>query len=58
MIRPLAAAAALVTLALAGVASAQTYGQPIYLNAYGRPIGGSPLVRGRDPVLCRDGALG
>lgn len=55
MIRPLAAAAAaaaVATLALApfagpGVASAQTrghtWGQPIYLNAYGRPVGGSPL---------------
>lgn len=48
MIRSLAAAAALATfaltpLALAGAAAAQTYGQPIYLNAYGRPVGGSPL---------------
>ena len=44
MIRPLAAAAAFATLAVsAGAASAQTYGQPIYLNAYGRPVGGSPL---------------
>lgn len=48
MIRTLAAAAALATLAvaplaLAGAASAQTYGQPIYLNAYGRPVGGTPL---------------
>lgn len=43
MFRPLAAAAAFATLALAGAASAQTYGQPIYLNAYGRPVGGSPL---------------
>ena len=43
MLRPLAAAAALATLALAGAASAQTYGQPIYLNAYGRPVGGTPL---------------
>ncbi|WP_292031073.1 hypothetical protein [Brevundimonas sp. UBA2416] len=43
MIRTLAAAAALATLALAGAASAQTWGQPIYLNAYGRPVGGSPL---------------
>lgn len=43
MTRPLAAAAALATVALAGAASAQTYGQPIYLNAYGRPVGGTPL---------------
>lgn len=43
MIRTLAAAAALATLALASAASAQTYGQPVYLNAYGRPIGGTPL---------------
>ncbi|WP_332676781.1 hypothetical protein [Brevundimonas sp.] len=43
MFRPLAAAAALATLMLAGAASAQTYGQPIYLNAYGRPLGGTPL---------------
>lgn len=43
MIRILAAVAALATLSLAGAASAQTYGQPVYLNAYGRPVGGSPL---------------
>ncbi|MDP1914400.1 hypothetical protein [Brevundimonas sp.] len=43
MIRTLAAAAALAALALAGAASAQTYGQPVYLNAYGRPVGGTPL---------------
>ena len=48
MTRTLAAAAALATLALAtltpvGAASAQTYGQPIYLNADGRPVGGTPL---------------
>ena len=43
MIRTLAAAAAFATLALAGTASAQTYGQPVYLNAYGRPVGGTPL---------------
>lgn len=43
MIRPLAAAAALAALALAGAASAQTWGQPVYLNAYGRPVGGTPL---------------
>lgn len=38
-----AAAAALATLAFAGAASAQTYGQPVYLDAWGRPIGGTPL---------------
>lgn len=45
MIRTLAAASvlALATLAAAGAASAQTYGQPVYLNAYGRPVGGTPL---------------
>ena len=45
MIRTLAAAAALVlaTLMPAGAASAQTYGQPVYLNAYGHPVGGTPL---------------
>jgi hypothetical protein len=43
MIRALAAAAAFATLALAGAASAQTWGQPVYLNSYGRPVGGSPL---------------
>ena len=43
MIRPLAAAAAVAVLALAGAASAQTWGQPVYLNAYGRPVGGAPL---------------
>lgn len=43
MIRTLAAAAAFATLALAGAAPAQTYGQPVYLNAYGQPVGGSPL---------------
>lgn len=43
MFRPLAAAAALATLMFPGAASAQTYGQPIYLNAYGRPVGGTPL---------------
>jgi hypothetical protein len=34
---------ALAVLALAGAASAQTWGQPVYLNAWGRPIGGTPL---------------
>lgn len=48
MIRPLAAAAAVLSLvATAGAASAQSYapawGQPIYLDARGRPVGGSPL---------------
>ena len=48
MIRLLAAAMALATLVLIplagpGIAAAQTWGQPIYLNAYGRPVGGSPL---------------
>lgn len=48
MIRTLAASAALATLALMplglpGAASAQTYGQPVYLNAWGRPVGGTPL---------------
>ena len=48
MIRTLAPAAALAALALAtfvpvSTASAQTYGQPVYLNAYGRPVGGKPL---------------
>lgn len=43
MIRILAAAAAVATISLAGAASAQTYGQPVYLNAYGRPVGGAPL---------------
>ena len=37
------AAAALATLAGAGAVSAQTYGQPIYIDAYGRPVGGTPL---------------
>lgn len=48
MIRTLAAAAAFATLSLAalapaGAAAAQTYGQPVYLDAWGRPIGGTPL---------------
>lgn len=43
MFRPLAVAAVLAVLMLAGTASAQTYGQPIYLNAWGRPVGGTPL---------------
>ena len=48
MIRTHAAAAALATLVLAtltpaGSVSAQTYGQPVYLNAYSHPAGGTPL---------------
>ena len=47
MIRLLAAAAGLATLAFAGAASAQTYapswGQPVYLDSWGRPVGGTPL---------------
>ena len=48
MTRSLAAAAALSALTLAvtalpETAAAQTYGQPVYLNAYGRPVGGTPL---------------
>ena len=43
MIRALFAAFALTLLAVPGAAAAQTYGQPVYLNAYGRPVGGSPL---------------
>ena len=47
MIRTLAAAAALAVLSLAGAAAAQDYapswGQPIYLDAYGGPVGGTPL---------------
>lgn len=43
MIRALAAVAALSLLASAGAVSAQTWGQPVYLNGYGRPVGGTPL---------------
>jgi hypothetical protein len=43
MIRPLAAAGGLFLLALAGAASAQTWGQPIYVSPYGRVVGGTPL---------------
>ncbi|MDP2116716.1 MAG: hypothetical protein Q8J71_04900 [Brevundimonas sp.] len=43
MIRTFAAAAAFAALAVAGAASAQTYGQPVYLDAWGRPVGGTPL---------------
>ena len=43
MIRPVAAAGALFVLALAGVASAQTWGQPVYVTPYGHVVGGTPL---------------
>lgn len=48
MIRTLAAAgvlslAALAPIGLAGSASAQTWGQPIYVSPYGGPVGGTPL---------------
>jgi len=48
MNRSVAAAVALATLAIAvsvfpAAASAQTYGQPVYLDGWGRPIGGTPL---------------
>lgn len=47
MIRSLAALAALSLLALGSAASAQTFapswGQPVYLDAWGRPVGGTPL---------------
>lgn len=43
MIRPLAVAAALVFASLAGAASAQTWGQPIYVTPYGHGVGGTPL---------------
>ncbi|HYC68462.1 hypothetical protein [Brevundimonas sp.] len=43
MIRPLAVAAALAVASLAGAASAQTWGQPIYVSPYGRVVGGTPL---------------
>jgi len=42
MIRPLAVACALALLTLAETAAAQTYGQPVYLNAWGRPVGSAP----------------
>jgi hypothetical protein len=38
-----AAAGGLALLALAPAAQAQTWGQPVYLNAWGRPVGGTPL---------------
>ncbi|WP_420470252.1 hypothetical protein [Brevundimonas sp. FT23042] len=47
MIRLVAPLAGLFLLALAGAASAQTYapswGQPLYLDRWGRPVGGTPL---------------
>lgn len=47
MIRPFATLAAVSLLACAGAASAQTFapswGQPVYLDAWGRPVGGTPL---------------
>ncbi|GAA0640056.1 hypothetical protein [Brevundimonas lenta] len=47
MIRTFALAAGLAVLSLAGAAAAQNYapswGQPVYLDAYGRPVGGTPL---------------
>jgi hypothetical protein len=48
MIRSLAAlAAGLAALALGGAAQAQNFapswGQPVYLDAWGRPVGGTPL---------------
>lgn len=47
MIRLVAPLAGLAVLALSGAASAQTYapswGQPVYLDIWGRPVGGTPL---------------
>lgn len=43
MIRILAAACALSLTALAGAASAQTWGQPVYVGPYGHMVGGTPL---------------
>ena len=48
MIRPLAVAAALAFApvafaSVAGAASAQTWGQPIYVTPYGHVVGGTPL---------------
>lgn len=42
MIRPLAAAVACLC-SLAGAASAQTWGQPVYVTPYGHVVGGTPL---------------
>jgi hypothetical protein len=38
-----AAAGGFALLAIAPAAQAQTWGQPVYLNAWGRPVGGTPL---------------
>lgn len=44
MIRTLAAAGGLLVLGLAALpASAQTWGQPVYVTPSGRPVGGTPL---------------
>ena len=47
MIRPFALAAVLAASALAGAVHAQdfapSWGQPVYLDAWGRPVGGTPL---------------
>lgn len=44
MIRFLAAAGGLLALGLAALpASAQTWGQPVYVTPSGRPVGGTPL---------------
>ena len=47
MIRLLAASAGLAFLLCAGAATAQTHapswGQPVYLDSWGRPVGGTPL---------------
>lgn len=47
MIRPFATLAAVSLLACGGAASAQTFapswGQPVYLDAWSRPVGGTPL---------------
>ncbi|HYC97251.1 hypothetical protein [Brevundimonas sp.] len=43
MIRPVAAVGALFLFTLAGAASAQTWGQPVYVSPYGHVVGGTPL---------------
>ena len=43
MIRTFAAAGGLSLVALAGGATAQTWGQPVYVSPYGRVVGGAPL---------------